>query len=55
MTKWTVVWEESAEIMLGNVWLATGRSPKITVASYQIDKLLNESPLQEGKPLSEGL
>lgn len=55
MIKWTVVWEESAEIMLGNIWFGTGQSPKVTEASYQIDKALNIDPRRHGNPLAEGL
>jgi hypothetical protein len=55
MSRWTVVWEESAEIMLGNIWLGTGHSPKVTESSYQIDKVLTIDPYRNGKPLVEGL
>ena len=55
MTKWTVVWEESAEVKLGNIWFGTGRSPKVTDASYHIDKDLRNDPHRHGKPLAEGL
>jgi hypothetical protein len=55
MTKWTVVWEESAEIKLGNIWFGTGRSPTVVEASYQIDNALRDDPYRHGKPLAEGL
>jgi len=55
MITWTVAWEESAEIKLGNIWFGTGQSQKVTEASHQIDKALKEDPHRHGKPLSEGL
>ena len=55
MTRWTVVWEESAEVMLGNIWLGTGQSQQVTEASHKIDEALKEDPHRHGKPLAEGL
>lgn len=55
MTKWTVVWEKSSEVKLGSIWFGAGQSPKVTDASYQIDKALGKDPHRHGKPLSEGL
>ena len=55
MTKWTVVWEESAEIKLGNIWFGTGQSSKVTEASHQVDKALKTDPHRYGKALVEGL
>ena len=55
MTKWTVVWEESAEIQLGNIWFGTGQSPKVTEASHQVDKALKADPHRHGRALAEGL
>ena len=55
MTRWTVVWEESAEMTLGNIWLGAGKSPKVTEASYQIDKALRDDACKHGNPLAEGL
>ena len=55
MSEWTVVWEESAEVKLGNIWFGAGKSPKVTEASHQIDKALKADPHQNGKPLAEGL
>jgi len=55
MSKWTVVWEESAEIELGNIWFGAGKSPKVTEVSHQIDKVLKADPHRNGKPLTEGL
>jgi hypothetical protein len=55
MTEWTVVWEESAEIKLGNIWFGTGQSPKVTEASHQVDKALKADPHRHGKALAEGL
>ncbi len=55
MTKWTVVWESSAESKLGSIWLETGHSSHVTESSYQIDNALKEDPRRYGKPLVEGL
>lgn len=55
MTKWTVVWEESAEINLGNIWFGAGQSPKVVEASYQVDKALSDDPHRHAMPLAEGL
>ena len=55
MTKWTVVWEESAEGKLANIWFGTGQSLHVTESSYQIDKALKEDPRRHGKLLVEGL
>ena len=55
MSKWTVVWEESAEIDLGNIWFGAGKSPKVTEASHQIDKALKADLHRNVKPLAEGL
>ena len=54
MIKWTVVWEEPAEVSLGNIWFGAGQSPKVTESSYQIDKALREDALRNGSPLAEG-
>jgi hypothetical protein len=55
MTKWTVVWEDAAEVSLGNIWFGAGQSPKVTAASYQIDKALHDDARGNGSPLAEGL
>ena len=55
MRKWTVVWEKSAETKLGDIWFAVGQIPRITEASYEIDRDLKSDPMRHGSPLSEGL
>ncbi len=55
MTKRTVVWDKLAENELGSIWLGSGRSMKITQASYEIDRDLKNDAETNGSPLAEGL
>ncbi len=55
MNRRTVVWDKSAEIELGNIWFACGKSEKITKASYEIDRDLRDDAAGNGSPLAEGL
>ncbi len=55
MTRFTVVWDESARDELANLWMAAPDRNAVTQASNAIDAELAEDPDRKGAPLSEGL
>jgi hypothetical protein len=55
MTRYTVVWVESALEELTELWLAASDRAAVTAATTAIDRELAEDAPQKGVELSEGL
>ena len=53
--KYTVVWTDEAVNKLAALYLGAGKSPSITTASTEIDRLLLNDPLREAVVVAEGL
>jgi hypothetical protein len=55
MTRYTVVWPESLEDELAEVWLESTDRNEVTSAVASIDKQLAVDATEQGDELSEGL
>ena len=55
MTRYTVVWPQSALADLADIWLKSGDPNAVTSAAAIIDRDLAENAPQKGLELSEGL
>ena len=55
MTRYTVVWVQSAEDELVEVWLAAEDRNAVTRATHVIDQELGSDASSKGEEISEGL
>jgi len=55
MTRYTVVWVQSAQNELADIWLNATDRNAVTVATQLIDQELSENAPTKGNDLSEGL
>jgi hypothetical protein len=55
MTRYTVVWVESALNELADIWLAAHDRAIVTAATVQIDRELSEDANNKGVEVREGL
>jgi hypothetical protein len=55
MTRYTVVWVQSAIDALANLWLESADRNAIAKATHEIDRELAEDAPAKGRDLSEGL
>lgn len=55
MTRYTVVWVQSAVDELADIWLQAPDRNVVTAASHAIDQILAEDAPMKGTELSEGL
>jgi hypothetical protein len=46
---YTVIWKESAEEMLAEIWMAATDRQAVTEAANTIDSLLKQDPKQQGE------
>lgn len=55
MTRYTVVWVESARDELADIWINSADRDAIVAATQAVDGMLAEEPAERGNHLSEGL
>ena len=55
MTRYSVVWVQSAEDELADLWLKASDPNAVTTAAHAIDQVLSENASVKGSELSEGL
>ena len=55
MTRYTVVWVQSVEDELVELWLAASDRNEVTAATHAIDKELGSDAESKGDDLAEGL
>jgi mRNA-degrading endonuclease RelE of RelBE toxin-antitoxin system len=55
MSGWTVEWLSEAEDDLADIWLNAPDRKAVNAAQNEIDRLLSQDPVNNGKLLSEGL
>ena len=55
MTRYTVVWVQSVEDELVDLWLASNDRNQVTAATHAIDKELGTDAELKGNDLAEGL
>ncbi len=55
MTRHTVVWVQSAQDDLADLWLTSTDRNSVTVAAHGIDQELSQDGATKGTALSEGL
>ena len=55
MTRYTVVWVESAQSELASIWLSASNRNAVTVAADEIDRVLATDATDQGVNVSEGL
>jgi hypothetical protein len=55
MIRYTVVWLESAQDELAELWIAAQHRNAVTTAAHAIDVLLSQDAPTQGMPVSEGL
>lgn len=55
MTRYTVVWLQSARDELAELWLSASDRDSVTQASHLIDQELSRDASSKGSELSEGL
>lgn len=55
MTRYTVVWVQSVEDELVEIWLAASDRDAITSATYAVDRELRLDADSKGEELAEGL
>ena len=55
MTRYTVVWVQSAQDELADLWLNAPDRNAVTTAAHAIDQELGEDAAVKGTKLSEGL
>jgi len=55
MTRYTVVWVQSAQDELAELWLSAPNRNAVTTAAHAIDEKLGEDAADKGSELSEGL
>ena len=55
MTRYTVVWVESAQSELADIWLSASNRSAVTAAADEIDRVLVTDANAQGVDVSEGL
>lgn len=55
MTRYTVVWVQSVEDELVELWLAANDRNDITAATHSVDQKLGSDAARKGEELAEGL
>lgn len=51
--KFTVLWKQQAEDQLAEIWLASDRSPEVTVAADELEKILRNDAQNQGESRSD--
>jgi hypothetical protein len=55
MTRYTEVWNQSAQFELAELWLIAVDRSAVTSATHEIDQMLSADASTKGSELSEGL